>query len=201
MNQALNLIESTLEKVAQKAHPTREQEIKRIIEALLFASGDALPLEKIREVVNTTFPVRSKEIKQCIDLLTQEYRAQKRAFQVDYLAGGYLLRTDPDMRYYIEQLFQDRRGEKLSNAAAEVLAIIAYKGPITRREIEKLRGVDCSGTMASLTQRGLIEGVGRKEAPGRPLQYGVTPMFLQHFGISNAEELQKVLPTYTIYQK
>ncbi len=189
MSQALNLIESTIETVAQTVHPTREQEIKRIIEALLFASGEALPLEKIREVVHTTFPVRSKEIKQCIDLLAHEYRSQKRAFQVDYLAGGYLLRTDPDMRPYIEQLFQDRRGEKLSNAAAEVLAIVAYKGPITRREIEKLRGVDCSGTMASLTERGLIEGVGRKEAPGRPLQYGVTQMFLQHFGISNTGEL------------
>lgn len=194
MNQALNLIESTIEKVVQTVHPTREQEIKRIIEALLFASSEALPLDKIREIINTTFPVRSKEIQLCMDQLAQEYRVQKRAFQVDYIAGGYLLRTDPDMRPYIEQLFQNRRGEKLSTAAAEVLAIIAYKAPITRREIEKLRGVDCTGTVASLTERGLIEGVGRKDAPGRPLQYGVTQMFLQHFGISSTGELHSASP-------
>lgn len=189
MTQALNLIESAIEKIAQTSHPTREQEIKRIIEALLFATGDALSLEKIRDVIHTSYPVRCKEIQQLIEQLASEYRLQKRAFQIDSIAGGYLLRTDPDMRPYIEQLFQDRRGEKLSQAAAEVLAIIAYRGPITRREIEKLRGVDCSGTMASLTERGLIEGVGRKEAPGRPVQYGVTQQFLQHFGISSTGEL------------
>lgn len=189
MKQAFNLMDSTVETVANTIHPTREQAIKRILEALLFASNEILTLEKMREVVNTTYPVRPKEIKQCIECLADEYQAQKRAFQIDYLAGGYVMRTHPEMRPHIEQLFLDRRNEKLSHAAAEILAIIAYKGPITRREIEKLRGVDCSGTLVSLTERGLIECVGRTEAPGKPAQYGVTPLFLQHFGISSTDEL------------
>ncbi len=93
------------------------------------------------------------------------------------------------MRAYIEQLYQDRRGEKLTQAATEVLAIIAYRGPVTRREIEKLRGVDSSGTVSSLLERGLIEEAGRKEAPGRPAIYSITSQFLHHFGLSDKSEL------------
>jgi len=166
-----------------------KQEIKRIIEALLFASGESISLEKIREIIHKTFPIRAREVKQLIEELREEYRIQKRAFQIDYIADGYLLRSDPGMGTYIDQLFQNRRCEKLSHAATEVLAIVAYKEPITRREVEKIRGVDSSGSIASLTERGLIAEVGKKEAPGRPVQYGVTQKFLHHFGISHTGEL------------
>ncbi len=188
---SLNLIESELETVLRPRELTREHEIKRVIEALLFASNEPLSVEKIREVVESTFPIRSKELKQLIEQLAAEYRTQKRGFQIDFIAGGYLLRSDPAMRPYIQQLLHDRRGEKLSHAATEVLAIIAYRGPITRRAIDKLRGVDCSGTMASLQERGLIEETGRLEAPGRPVLYGVSQKFLHHFGINHPQELLK----------
>lgn len=189
MSREVNLIEQAIEKVSERTHVTREKEIKRIIEALLFASSEPILLEKLREVIATTYPIRSREVERLVGELSHEYQQQQHAFQIDHLAGGYLLRTISSMRPYIEQLYQDRRGEKLSHAATEVLAVVAYKSPITRREIEKLRGVDCSGTLASLLERGLIEPVGRKEAPGRPLQYGVTKQFLQHFGLKNVQEL------------
>lgn len=189
MSQELNLIEQAIETVAERTHQTREQQIKQIVEALLFSSSEALSLDKLREIINATFPIRSRELKKLIEGLARDYQRQQRAFQIDEIAGGYLLRTLPHMRPFVEQLLSDRRGEKLSQAATEVLAVIAYRGPITRREIEKIRGVDCSGTVYSLVERGLIEAVGRKEAPGRPMQYGVTKQFLQHFGLKDHQEL------------
>jgi segregation and condensation protein B len=189
MHQELNLIEQAIEKVSARRHISREQEIKRIIEALLFASSEALSLEKLKSVINLTYPVRKREVEKLIGELAQEYQRDHRAFQIDQIAGGYLLRTAADMRSFIEELYQDRRGEKLSQAATEVLAVVAFRSPITKREIEKIRGVDCSGTLAALQERGLIEIVGRKEAPGKPLQYGVTKQFLQHFGLKGLQDL------------
>lgn len=193
MNQELNLIEQSIETVAERTHLTKEQEIKQILEALLFSSSEALSLTKMKEVINVAYPIRTSEIKKMITELSQEYRDQKRAFKIDEIAGGYLLRTLPHMRPFLEKLLSDRRGEKLSQAATEVLAVIAYRGPITRREIEKIRGVDCSGTVYALVERGLIEAVGRKEAPGRPMQYGTTKLFLQHFGLKDETELAQHL--------
>jgi segregation and condensation protein B len=185
MSQELNLIEQAIEKVSKHAFSNRDQEIKRIIEALLFSSSEAISLDKLREVINSSYPVKSREVAKLLEELSQEYKRESRAFQIDEIAGGYLLRTAPYMRPYVELLYQDRRGEKLSQAATEVLAVVAFRSPITRREIEKIRGVDCSGTIASLLERGLIELVGRKETPGRPVQYGVTKQFLQHFGLKD----------------
>lgn len=189
MSQELNLIEQVIERVSERKHLSREREIKRIIEALLFASSEAISLSKLKDIIGITYPIRSRELEALIEELKQEYRKEERAFQIDQIAGGYLLRTLPHMHPYIEELHQDRRGEKLSHAATEVLAIIAFRSPITRREIEKLRGVDCTATIAALVERGLIETVGRKEAPGKPLQYGVTKQFLQHFGLNDLKEL------------
>jgi segregation and condensation protein B len=189
MTQELNLIEQVIEKACDRTHLSRTQEIKRVIEALLFASSEAISLDKLREIISTFYPIRSRELEKLIDELSKEYQKEQRAFQIDWIAGGYLLRTTPQMRPYVEQLHQDRRGEKLSQAATEVLAVVAFRSPITRREIEKLRGVDCSGTVAALVERGLIEAVGRKEAPGKPLQYGITKKFLQHFGLKDLQDL------------
>jgi len=189
MSQELNLIEQVIETVSERRHQNRDHEIKRILEALLFSTSEAVPLEKLREVITAAYPIKSRELEKLIEELAQDYKREGRAFQIDEIAGGYLLRTAPPMRPYVEQLYQDRRGEKLSQAATEVLAVVAFRSPITRREIEKIRGVDCSGTVAALIERGLIEPVGRKEAPGRPLQYGVTKQFLQHFGLKDLSAL------------
>lgn len=193
MPQELNLIESAIEKVSERSHQNRHREIKRILEALLFSSSEAVPLEKLREVISATYPIRSRELANLLDELGEEYNQEGRGFQLDQIAGGYLLRTTCQMRPYVEQLHQDRRGEKLSQAATEVLAVVAFRSPITRREIEKIRGVDCSGTVAALLERGLIEPVGRRETPGKPIEYGVTKQFLQHFGLKDLKSLSNNL--------
>lgn len=181
----LNLFEEKID-ITKETSFTRKQEIKRIIEALLFSSSEPLKLDKIKEVIDSSYPVSGKEISQLIDDLKEEYRLGKRCFTIDEIAHGYLLRTLPDMHPFIEKLWQNKRGEKLSKSALEVLAIIAYKQPIIRSEIEKIRGVDSSGTLASLVERELIEVVGRLEAPGRPAQYGTTKRFLRHFGLKES---------------
>jgi segregation and condensation protein B len=190
---SLNLLEDTFETTAERSHSTRDREMKRIIEALLFASSEPLPLQKLKEVIQTHYPVRSSELKKLIETLSQEYENEGHAFQIAEIGGGYLLRTVEEMRPFLDVLHQDRRGDKLSRAATEVLAIIAYRQPITRREMEEIRGVDCSGTVISLTERGLIEPIGRKEAPGRPIQYGVTKQFLQYFGLKDLEDLTNLI--------
>ena len=100
------------------------------------------------------------------------------------------MRTLANYGPYIEHLFRKKRTEKLSQAAAEVLSIVAFRQPITRSQIDAIRGVDSSGTLHSLIERGLVESVGRLEAPGRPSLYSVTQAFMKHFGIQDLTELQ-----------
>lgn len=189
----LNLLE--VETAISPQAPSREKEIKRIIEALLFASTEALALDKMKEVISSSYPIGTRELRRLVEELALEYQEENRSFQIDEIAGGYLLRTVEEMGAYVELLHLNRRGEKLSKASMEVLAIIAYSAPITRAEIEAIRGVDSSGTVASLAERGLIEEVGRKEAPGKPIQWGVSKLFLNHFGLKSPKELQHLVTT------
>lgn len=168
--------------------PIRVQ-IKRIIEALLFASSEPLPLPRIREVTDTVQAISPKELNSIIQELRYEYHAQQRAFRLDEIAQGFVLRTAEEYSPYIELLGRNKRTEKLSNASAEVLAIIAYRQPITRSQIEAIRGVDSSGTLANLLERQLIQPVGKLEAPGRPTLYGITKDFLKHYGLKDIKEL------------
>jgi segregation and condensation protein B len=185
----INLFEQQIEK-GTGAPLSRTKEIKRIIEALLFSTNEPIELERFREIIETAFPIRRLELKQLIEELQDEYHEQKRSIQIDEIAGGYLLRTVKEMHSFVEMLHQNRRSEKLSKAAIEVLAIIAYKQPITRAEIDKIRGVDSSGTVSALLEREVIEVVGRLDQPGRPSQYGTTKRFLRHFGLNKIEELR-----------
>lgn len=187
MRQEINLFEQQLEVVKQEHTP--RQMIKKIIEGLLFASNEPLLLQKIKEIVETKYSVRSKEILELIYELQQDYHKNQHAMQIDEIAGGFLLRSSADLSPFIELLLKERRSEKLSKAAMEVLAIITYRSPITRSAIESIRGVDCSGALYSLLDRNLIEITGRLEVPGRPCQYGVTKKFLQHFGLNDTREL------------
>lgn len=185
----LNLFETTLAK-ATNTPQTRDNEIKRIVEALLFSSSEPLELEKLKEIIEVSYPIKKQELKRLLNELKEEYEKSNRAFQLDEMAGGYLLRTRKEMHSFVEALIQNKRSEKLSKAAVEVLAIIAYKQPITRSSIEKIRGIDSSGTMVSLLERELIEVVGRLEAPGHPKQYGTTKRFLRHFGLNCLNEIR-----------
>lgn len=192
MQQDLNLLEAHLETLSERHFKTRSHEIKRILEALLFSTNEALSLTKLKEIVSTVYPITSRDLETLIHELGKEYQKENRSFQIEKIAEGYLMRTVESMSPFTSLLHQDRRKENLSHAAREVLAITAYRQPITRREIEGIRGVDSSGTIASLLEKGLIEPVGRKEAPGKPIQYGVTKSFLQHFGLKNRQELTHV---------
>lgn len=169
----------------------REQKllIKRIIEALLFASPEPLSFQKIREILETKLPLKPKIVKDALEDLQDDYIYQQRSFRLEETAEGYLLKTTEEFAPFIEQLFRNKRVEKVSQAQAEVLAIIAYKQPITKPEIDSIRGVDCSGTLHILLERQLIQAMGKQEAPGRPTLYGITSHFLSHYGLKDLSEL------------
>lgn len=170
-------------------HALIREQLKRIIEALLFASSEPLSFQKIREVTDTVHPLKPQALREILAELQREYFLQKRSFALEEIAEGFLLRTREEYSPYIEMLLRNKRTEKLSQAAAEVLAIIAYKQPITRPQIEAIRGVDSSGTIHNLLERQLIEPVGKLEAPGRPTLYRITQDFLKHFGLRDIREL------------
>ena len=163
---------------------------KRIIEALLFSTKEPLPLKKIQEILEPTKGyITPKELKRMLQELSCEYREQGHAFQIDAIADGYILRTHIEFYPYVEQLFTKRRKERLSQAAMETLAIVAYRQPVTKSQIEAVRGVDCSGVLQLLQDRLFIEVSGKLEAPGRPSLFATTREFLIHFGLKSLADL------------
>lgn len=178
---------------AQQQDRFIRQQAKRIIEALLFASSDPLPFNKIREITDSFQPLKPRVLRDLINELQQEYLSQQRAFRLEEIAEGFLLRTCEEYSVFVDLLHRNKRTEKVSQASAEVLAIIAYKQPITRPQVEAIRGVDCSGIVQNLLERQLIEPIGRLDAPGRPTLYGTTKYFLQHFGLKSTDDLTKNL--------
>ncbi|MBS0621907.1 MAG: SMC-Scp complex subunit ScpB [Verrucomicrobia bacterium] len=167
-------------------------EVKQIIEALLFSSAEPLPTPLLRDLVSLSYPLPLDTIEKALVALAEDYTHTKRAFCLEKLPTGYLLRTREEYNSYLQRLHFGRRGEKLSRASLEVLAIIAYKQPMSRPAIEALRGVDSSAILATLVERGLVETVGRCDTPGRPALYGTTPKFLKHFGLRSIAELPKL---------
>jgi len=165
--------------------------VKRLIEALLFAGSDPLPFNKIREVTDTLHPLKPKTLRELIEELGTEYISLKRGFRLEEIAQGYVLRSCSEYGKYIELLYRNRRTEKLSQASSEVLAIIAYRQPITRPQIDAIRGVDSSGSLQNLLERQLIEAKGKLEAPGRPTLYGTTPEFLKYYGLRDLSDLPR----------
>ena len=167
-------------------------QVKRIIEALLFASSEPLSFQKIREICEEVYPCKPKTLRDLLDDLREEYISQGRAFRLEEIAEGFLLRSCEEYSRFIEKLGYSKRQEKLSQPALETLAIISFRGPITRPEIDRIRGVDSSGTLQNLLERLLVEPAGKLEAPGRPVLYKVTPNFLQYFGLKDLSELPKI---------
>lgn len=166
--------------------------LKRIIEGILFVSNEPVSIRKMQEVLEPTHSLDFAEIQQIVNELKNEYILQNRAFRLEEIAKGYLLRTCEDLNGTIELLLKNSRNEKLSHSAAEVLAIIAYRQPITRPQIEEIRGVDSSGSVYTLIERQLIEPAGKLEVPGRPTLFKVTNRFLQHFGLRDVDDLPKI---------
>lgn len=167
---------------------TREQ-VKRIIEALLFAVNKPLSLRDIRDIIEEGAESFIKEI---IEELKSEYTQSKRSFNIVEIAGGYQVVTDTYYAPWIKKLFKEDRPKTLSMPALETLAIIAYRQPITKSEIESIRGVNVEGVIQTLLEKNLIKPSGRKEAPGRPFFYVTTEEFLVHFGLRSLQDLPKL---------
>lgn len=161
------------------------EDLKNIIESLLFVAENPLTVDQIKQIV--TLP-DSKMIRQTLDELRQDYEGRQGAFSLHEVAGGFQLRTRPEYVPWIKRFLQPKPA-RLSKAALETLAIIAYKQPVIRSDVEQLRGVDCGGVLRMLMERKLIRVLGRKEIPGRPLIYATTKEFLQVFDLKNLKDL------------
>ena len=175
-------------------------ELKEIIEALLFASDEQVTIDTLRVVFNDMsrdkpdgqlFNPTGEEIKAAIDSLNADYTETRRAYRIQQLAGGYVFATDKKFASWVGKLFKEKARRKLSQTAVETLAIIAYKQPITKSEIEFIRGVNADYIMKTLLEKNLATITGRAHSPGRPLLYGTTPEFLKHFGLNEITDLPK----------
>ena len=162
------------------------REIKSIIEALLFAAGDPVELDAIADIVD----VDKKTLKKIIKTMMDEYNYERRGIHIIKLENSYRMCTRGEYKDYVSMLMKPGRKLQLSNAAIEVLAIVAYKQPVTRSVIEHIRGVNCDYIVNRLIERGFIAEIGRMDdAPGRPILFGTTKHFLQTFGIESISEL------------
>lgn len=159
--------------------------LKAIVESLLFASDTPITIDRIKSVLEVT---DRKAIRETLTSLVEEYESIKRGFFLTEIAGGFQFRTRPEFREWIRRL-KETRPTRLSRAALETLAIIAYKQPVLRSDLEYLRGVDCGGTLRTLLERKLIRVLGRKNLPGRPIIYGTTKQFLELFDLKDLSGL------------
>ncbi len=160
-------------------------ELKHIIESLLFVSEEPLSVDRIRNVldIQDTGPIT-----EALDRLAAEYETRKGGFFLREVAGGFQIRTRPEYKDWIKRLLQTSPA-RLSKAALETLAIIAYKQPVLRSDIEYIRGVDSGGVLRMLLERKIIKVLGRKDIPGRPMIYGTTKQFLQMFDLKDLKDL------------
>lgn len=164
------------------------QSLLALIEALLFVSGAPLTLEEICVAAN----LPSADAQLALQELQRQYEGEDRGIQLRSVAGGYQLCTKAEYAPYIENLLGRREKNILSQAALETLAIIAYKQPITKYEIERIRGVRVDSVLNTLLEKGLIKEMGRKAAPGRPILYGTTKYFLTAFGLQELQDLPPI---------
>lgn len=160
-------------------------EIKATIEALLFVSKEPLTIKTLAQIVEMS----EADIKLIVDELIDEYNNSKRGINIQLVANGYQMYTRSEYACYIEKLYKPQNSYGLSKAALETLAIIAYKQPITRAEIEAIRGVKAESSIGTLLEKNLVKEVGRKDGPGRPMLFGTTDSFLKYFGLKNISEL------------
>jgi segregation and condensation protein B len=168
-----------------------------ILEALFFASDEPLPVKQVLEIIQLLDdgerPRRVSEeiILETVRELNESYEKEGRSFRIVKVAGGYQFATLPRFATLLGKMVRERSKRKLSQASLESLAVIAYKQPVTKPELEAIRGVNADYVVRSLLERDLITIVGRAVSPGRPLLYGTTRHFLKHFGLNDLSELPK----------
>ncbi len=177
-----------------------EERLDLYLEALIFASEYALNLDEIKRVTNMTFDIKlsRSEVRSIIDELREKYDKEDTALQLTEIAGGYLFMTKPRFHKIIGDFLKMTSKKRLTKAAMETLSIIAYKQPIAKSEIESIRGVGADYAVQKLLEKELVEIVGRDDGPGRPLLYGTSTKFLNHFGLKNAKDLPKLKEFETV---
>lgn len=161
------------------------KDMKAIVEALIFVSEAPLTVDKVREVLGE---VEGKEIRDVLYDLVKEYDERNGGFCLEEVAGGFQFRTRDDLGVWVKKL----KGVKpmmLTPAAMETLAVVAYRQPVVKSEIDRIRGVDVSGALKGLLEKKLVRMVGRKDVPGRPMLYGTTKRFLEVFNLNDLSEL------------
>ncbi len=165
-----------------------EPTVETVVEAVLFASDESLTDNRLAKIVETS----GKQVRQCIKNLNEKYQASNNAFRIEQIAGGYQMLTLSTYNYWLKKLLRARSDSKLSPAALETLAIIAYKQPVIRADIEVIRGVAAGEVIRTLCYKGLVKIVGRAEILGRPMLYGTTKKFLEVFGLNTLKDLPKI---------
>lgn len=167
---------------------TKNDDIELIIEGILFAAGEPVEIAKISELLN----VSKNEVEEAAKNLAEYYDINRRGIKIIRLEEKLQMCSRGDYAEYIRAALEKKKKPSLSKAALEVLAIIAYRQPVTRAYIEHVRGIDSTGTVTALEDKGLIEECGRLEVPGRPMLYKTTDNFLRSFGLSALSELPKL---------
>ena len=160
--------------------------LKGILEALLFVTAEPIPVTRFLALLGA---VTKQDVDLALASLAQDYEQEGRGLQLAEVAGGYRIVTKAEFAPWLKRLEKVKSPSKLSRSALESLAIIAYKQPIVRAEVEQIRGVETSGVIRTLLERKLVRIVGRKEEPGRPIMYGTTKFFLEHFGLRDLSQL------------
>lgn len=166
------------------------REIKSVVEGLLFVAGDAVPIKELCDIINIDEPTLRKIINQMID----NFNDENRGIRIIEVNNCYQFCTKPEHYEYIERLVKPQNRQGLSQASLETLAIIAYKQPITKAQVDYIRGVKSESCFSRLVEKELIHDVGRMDGPGRPMLYGTTDNFLKLFGLKNIKELPTLKP-------
>lgn len=162
-----------------------KEDLKNIIESLLFAAEEPLSVDKLKKILEIA---DAKEIRSALVTLADQYEVRGGGFKLAEVAGGWQLRSRPEYNQWIKRMLQPAP-QRLSKAALETLSIVAYNQPIIRADVEHIRGVDCGGVLRQLLERKLIRVLGRKEIPGRPLIYATTKLFLELFELKDLKDL------------
>jgi segregation and condensation protein B len=178
--------EAGVEASNSQAEAIDARELKAILEAVLFVSPEPVPVARLMSILGT---VSKAEVVQALGILTHDLDQDGRGIQLVQIAGGYRLVTKQEYGPWLKRMDKAKAAQKLSRSALESLAIIAYKQPLVRSEIEEIRGVETSGVLRTLCERKLVRIVGRKDVPGRPIMYGTTKFFLEHFGLHDLSQL------------
>ena len=165
----------------------RKDQTKCIVEALLFATDRPISVRRIASILGEG--VDGRAVRKAVNELREEYDARGAAFQIQEIAEGIQLLTRPEYKPYVRKLFASRKDEKMSPAALETLAIVAYKQPVLRALVEDIRGVQAGQLLRQLLERGLIKIAGRHNSPGRPILYGTTRRFMEVFGLRSLKDL------------